>query len=112
MQSARAPQVRYRELQGATHSVALIDGCHAMPFRGGGGTAFFPLYCLPTVLPNPVTRLISLHTSSTSGGGALQWPIFKWAGGKEDIYFARLSKNAISIYQVRLAGRVLKSCDG
>lgn len=26
-------------------------------------------------------------------GGALKWPVFKWAGGKEDKYFARLGKN-------------------
>ena len=36
----------------------------------------------------------------SSGGGAIQWPVFKWAGGKEDVYFARLIKNAISVYQV------------
>ena len=35
---------------------------------------------------------------ASSAGGAMQWPIFKWAGGKEDLYFARLSKNAISVY--------------
>eukprot|EP00955_Chlamydomonas_euryale_P089862 364496-Chlamydomonas_euryale.AAC.46 len=37
--------------------------------------------------------------SSACLGGALQWPIFKWAGGKDDAYFAKLSKNAISVYQ-------------
>uniref|UniRef100_A0A7R9YYS4 Eukaryotic translation initiation factor 3 subunit B n=1 Tax=Chlamydomonas euryale TaxID=1486919 RepID=A0A7R9YYS4_9CHLO len=36
---------------------------------------------------------------ASSSGGALQWPIFKWAGGKDDAYFAKLSKNAISVYQ-------------
>lgn len=28
----------------------------------------------------------------------LRWPVFKWAGGKTDSYFARLGKNAISVY--------------
>eukprot|EP00891_Asterochloris_glomerata_P006248 jgi/Astpho2/6248/Aster-03652 len=31
--------------------------------------------------------------------GVLRWPVFKWAGGKEDKYFARMNKNAISIYE-------------
>lgn len=35
----------------------------------------------------------------SASGGALQWPIFKWAGGRDDAYFAKLSKNAISVYQ-------------
>ena len=99
--SARAPRVRYKEFQGATHSVALVDGCHATNFWGDEA---LPSRCTAephAILPNLVTRWTPLHTSSVPGGGALQWPIFKWAGGKEDIYFARLSKNAISIYQVR-----------
>lgn len=38
------------------------------------------------------------------GGGNIQWPIFKWANGCEDKYFARLARNKsgktmISIYQ-------------
>ncbi len=37
--------------------------------------------------------------TSATGSGGLQWPVFKWAGGKEDSYFARLTKNAISVYQ-------------
>lgn len=36
---------------------------------------------------------------SLKPGGAIQWPVFKWAGGKEDVFFARLSKNTISVYQ-------------
>lgn len=36
---------------------------------------------------------------ATAGpGGALKWPIFKWAGGPEDLYFARLGKGLISVY--------------
>eukprot|EP00798_Chlamydomonas_sp_ICE-L_P008193 gene8193-1455_t len=34
-----------------------------------------------------------------SSGGALKWPVFKWSGGKEDNFFARMGKNAISVYQ-------------
>lgn len=37
--------------------------------------------------------------SSAGPGGALKWPVFKWAGGKEDIYFARIGKNMISVYE-------------
>uniref|UniRef100_A0A383V8L2 Eukaryotic translation initiation factor 3 subunit B n=2 Tax=Tetradesmus obliquus TaxID=3088 RepID=A0A383V8L2_TETOB len=37
--------------------------------------------------------------SSAGPGGALRWPIFKWAGGLEDKYFARLAKGAIKIYE-------------
>ncbi|KAK9824494.1 hypothetical protein WJX72_010811 [[Myrmecia] bisecta] len=32
-------------------------------------------------------------------GGSLKWPVFKWAGGCDDKYFARLGKNAISVYE-------------
>ncbi len=38
-------------------------------------------------------------SSVIAAGGALKWPVFKWAGGKDDQFFARLGKNAISIYQ-------------
>jgi len=31
-------------------------------------------------------------------GAGLRWPVFKWAGGKADAYFARLGRNAISVY--------------
>ena len=31
----------------------------------------------------------------------LAWPVFKWAGGADDKYFAKIGKNAISIYDVR-----------
>lgn len=41
-------------------------------------------------------------------GGAMQWPIFKWAGGREDVFFARLSKNAISVYQAPEMGLIDK----
>jgi translation initiation factor 3 subunit B len=37
--------------------------------------------------------------SSAGPGGALRWPIFKWAGGLEDKYFARLTKGAIKVYE-------------
>jgi hypothetical protein len=29
------------------------------------------------------------------------WPVFKWAGGADDKYFAKIGKNAISIYEAR-----------
>ncbi len=37
--------------------------------------------------------------SSAGPGGALKWPVFKWAGGKDDKFFARLGKNVISVYE-------------
>lgn len=41
-------------------------------------------------------------------GGALSWPIFKWAGGKDDTYFARMDKNAIKVYQAPDMGQLDK----
>jgi translation initiation factor 3 subunit B len=35
---------------------------------------------------------------SAGPGGVLKWPVFKWAGGREDSYVARIGKNLISIY--------------
>jgi hypothetical protein len=31
--------------------------------------------------------------------GTLKWPFLKWAGGKEDKYFAHLARNMISVYE-------------
>mmetsp|Transcript_40368 Transcript_40368/g.89637 ORF Transcript_40368/g.89637 Transcript_40368/m.89637 type:complete len:721 (+) Transcript_40368:71-2233(+) len=44
------------------------------------------------------------YAIGAGAGGALRWPVYKWAGGKEDLYFARISKtpnnqSAISVYQ-------------
>ncbi|GBG62798.1 hypothetical protein CBR_g32387 [Chara braunii] len=39
---------------------------------------------------------------ATAAGGSLggvPWPVFKWAGGREDKFFARLGRNAISVYE-------------
>ncbi|KAG2244272.1 hypothetical protein Bca52824_093869 [Brassica carinata] len=32
-------------------------------------------------------------------GYSVSWPVFKWAGGRDDRYFARLRKNTISVYE-------------
>lgn len=32
-------------------------------------------------------------------GGLPHWPAFKWGGGKDDKYFARMGKNLISVYE-------------
>lgn len=37
--------------------------------------------------------------SAAGAGGAVSWPLFKWAGGDRDRFFARLGKNAISVYE-------------
>ncbi|CAN6582289.1 unnamed protein product [Malus baccata var. baccata] len=33
------------------------------------------------------------------GVAGVSWPVFKWAGGKDDKYFARMGKNVISVYE-------------
>ncbi|GAB4828263.1 Eukaryotic translation initiation factor 3 subunit B [Ancistrocladus abbreviatus] len=35
----------------------------------------------------------------TGGVTGVSWPIFRWAGGKDDKYFARIGKNVISVYE-------------
>ncbi|KAJ4899113.1 eukaryotic translation initiation factor 3B-2 [Raphanus sativus] len=32
-------------------------------------------------------------------GYSVSWPVFKWDGGRDDKYFARLRKNTISVYE-------------
>ncbi|KAA3460979.1 eukaryotic translation initiation factor 3 subunit B-like [Gossypium australe] len=39
-------------------------------------------------------------TIGGAGGVAgVSWPVFRWGGGKEDKYFAKLGKNMISVYE-------------
>ncbi|KAL3690224.1 hypothetical protein R1sor_016533 [Riccia sorocarpa] len=38
-------------------------------------------------------------TGGTGGVAGVSWPVFRWAGGREDKYFARIGKNAISVYE-------------
>ncbi|CAN0854090.1 Eukaryotic translation initiation factor 3 subunit B [Linum grandiflorum] len=33
------------------------------------------------------------------GAAGVQWPVFRWGGGKGDNYFAKLGKNMISVYE-------------
>ncbi|KAJ3692030.1 hypothetical protein LUZ60_012380 [Juncus effusus] len=35
----------------------------------------------------------------SGGGSGISWPVFKWGGGKDDKYFARIGKNVISVYE-------------
>lgn len=35
----------------------------------------------------------------TGGSSGVSWPVFRWGGGKDDKYFARLGKNVISVYE-------------
>ncbi|KAJ9184120.1 hypothetical protein P3X46_007892 [Hevea brasiliensis] len=35
----------------------------------------------------------------TGGVTGVSWPIFRWGGGKDDRYFAKMGKNMISIYE-------------
>ncbi|XP_025801980.1 eukaryotic translation initiation factor 3 subunit B-like isoform X2 [Panicum hallii] len=38
-------------------------------------------------------------TAENIGFSGVPWPCFRWGGGKDDKYFARLGKNTISIYE-------------
>nr|P56821.1 RecName: Full=Eukaryotic translation initiation factor 3 subunit B; Short=eIF3b; AltName: Full=eIF-3-eta; AltName: Full=eIF3 p110 [Nicotiana tabacum]CAA72721.1 PRT1 protein [Nicotiana tabacum] len=35
----------------------------------------------------------------TGGVTGVSWPVFRWSGGKQDKYFARIGKNVISVYE-------------
>ncbi|XP_068659438.1 eukaryotic translation initiation factor 3 subunit B-like [Aristolochia californica] len=35
----------------------------------------------------------------TGGVSGVSWPVFRWSGGKDDKYFARIGKNVISVYE-------------
>ncbi|XP_044947814.1 eukaryotic translation initiation factor 3 subunit B-like isoform X2 [Hordeum vulgare subsp. vulgare] len=37
--------------------------------------------------------------SSSVGVYGISWPIFRWGGGRDDKYFAKLGKNVISVYE-------------
>ncbi|XP_039114285.1 eukaryotic translation initiation factor 3 subunit B-like [Dioscorea cayenensis subsp. rotundata] len=38
-------------------------------------------------------------TGGSGGVSGVSWPVFRWGGGKEDKYFARIGKNMISVYE-------------
>nr|AIZ68196.1 eukaryotic translation initiation factor 3 subunit B-like protein [Albuca bracteata] len=38
-------------------------------------------------------------TGGSGGVSGVSWPVFRWGGGKEDKYFARIGKNIISVYE-------------
>ncbi|KAJ0961633.1 hypothetical protein J5N97_001130 [Dioscorea zingiberensis] len=40
-----------------------------------------------------------LTTGGSGGVSGVSWPVFRWGGGKEDIYFSRIGKNVISVYE-------------
>ncbi|XP_051147222.1 eukaryotic translation initiation factor 3 subunit B-like isoform X2 [Andrographis paniculata] len=35
----------------------------------------------------------------TGGVSGVSWPVFRWGGGREDKYFARIGKNTVSVYE-------------
>ncbi|KAL3516745.1 hypothetical protein ACH5RR_023647 [Cinchona calisaya] len=35
----------------------------------------------------------------TGGVSGVSWPVFRWDGGKDDQYFARIGKNVVSVYE-------------
>ncbi|KAI3859659.1 hypothetical protein MKX03_031173, partial [Papaver bracteatum] len=38
---------------------------------------------------------------AVGGVPRFSWPFFRWAGGKDDKYFARIGKNVISVYETQ-----------
>ncbi|GLJ53531.1 hypothetical protein SUGI_1142110 [Cryptomeria japonica] len=38
-------------------------------------------------------------TGGTGGVAGVSWPVFRWAGGRDDKYFARIGKNGTSVYE-------------
>ncbi|KAM0900356.1 hypothetical protein ACQ4PT_020717 [Festuca glaucescens] len=40
-----------------------------------------------------------LSTGGSIGVSGVPWPIFRWGGGRDDKYFARLGKNVVSVYE-------------
>ncbi|XP_074557512.1 eukaryotic translation initiation factor 3 subunit B-like [Curcuma longa] len=38
-------------------------------------------------------------TGGSGGVSGISWPVFRWGGGKEDKYFARIGKNVIAVYE-------------
>ncbi|XP_057807553.1 eukaryotic translation initiation factor 3 subunit B-like isoform X1 [Salvia miltiorrhiza] len=44
----------------------------------------------------------------TGGVSGVSWPVFRWGGGKEDKYFARIGKNAVSVYETETFGLIDK----
>jgi translation initiation factor 3 subunit B len=47
----------------------------------------------------PFLHFVRAVGSSAGPEGSIRWPLFKWAGGQEDKYFARLAKGAIKVYE-------------
>lgn len=43
-------------------------------------------------------------TGGSGGVAGVQWPVFRWGGGREDKYFARIGKNSISVYETDTMG--------
>ncbi|XP_010276277.1 PREDICTED: eukaryotic translation initiation factor 3 subunit B-like [Nelumbo nucifera] len=38
-------------------------------------------------------------TGGAGGVSGVSWPVFRWGGGKDDKYFARIGKNVVSVYE-------------
>jgi hypothetical protein len=53
------------------------------------------------LLTSVCVAALSRSTVGSSAGpeGSIRWPLFKWAGGQDDKYFARITKGAIKVYQ-------------
>ena len=47
-------------------------------------------------------------TGGTRGIAGVSWPMFRWAAGHDDEYFARIGKNANSVYETDTMGQLDK----
>ncbi|EFJ13839.1 hypothetical protein SELMODRAFT_446105 [Selaginella moellendorffii] len=43
-------------------------------------------------------------TGGTGGVAGVSWPVFRWSGGRDDKYFARIGKHCISVYETETMG--------
>ncbi|CAI5968533.1 unnamed protein product [Closterium sp. NIES-64] len=51
-------------------------------------------------------------TGGAGGVAGVQWPVFRWAGGREDKYFAHMGKNCVSVYETSTMALLNKTWAG
>ncbi|XVF04597.1 hypothetical protein REPUB_Repub05bG0098000 [Reevesia pubescens] len=56
-------------------------------------------FCQPLLLMRQSSIPYEFAIGGAGGVAGVSWPIFRWGGGKEDKYFAKLGKNMIYAYE-------------